>query len=208
MTRAYSPYLTTICMCEIICVTNRQLCKEDFLARVEKIAASKPDAIILREKDLPEDQYRTLAQSVISICNKYGVMCILHTYVRVAKELNAPIHLPINIVRDRAHELGGLTYGVSCHSVGDAVEAEHRGASYITAGHIFDTDCKKGLPGRGTEFLQNVTEAVKIPVYAIGGICRENIGEVIKSGAKGACVMSDAMTADNPQSYIKELRQN
>ena len=40
-------------MSEVLCVTNRQLCREDFLTRLERIAAAKPAGIILREKDLP-----------------------------------------------------------------------------------------------------------------------------------------------------------
>lgn len=35
--------------------------------------------------------------------------------------------------------------GTSIHSVEDAVFAESHGADYITAGHIFTTDCKKGF---------------------------------------------------------------
>ena len=46
--------------------------------------------------------------------------------------------------------------GVSCHSLEDALEAQQLGATYLTAGHIFETDCKKGLPGRGLDFLTSV----------------------------------------------------
>ena len=47
-----------ISMSDILCVTNRALCKEDFLQRVEKIAANHPKGIILREKDLSEEEYK------------------------------------------------------------------------------------------------------------------------------------------------------
>lgn len=33
--------------------------------------------------------------------------------------------------------------GTSVHSVEDAIKAEQLGATYMTAGHIFATDCKK-----------------------------------------------------------------
>ena len=46
----------------MIVVTNRKLCKEDFLVRIEKIAALQPQAIILREKDLKEEEYERLAR--------------------------------------------------------------------------------------------------------------------------------------------------
>ena len=46
------------------------------------------------------------------------------------------------------------------------MEAERLGATYVTAGHIFTTDCKKGLPPRGLDFLKNVCDAVTIPKTA------------------------------------------
>ena len=50
-----------MCTSDIFCVTNRRLCREDFLKRIEKIAACRPAGIILREKDmLPEEYSRTV----------------------------------------------------------------------------------------------------------------------------------------------------
>ena len=60
----------------------------------------------------------------------------------------------------------------------------------MTAGHIFATDCKKGLPPRGLDFLKNVCDAVGIPVYAIGGI---NIASSDDSTASDAPSAYDAM---------------
>ena len=80
----------------------------------------------------------------------------------------------------------------------------------MTAGHIFATDCKKGLPPRGLDFLKNVCDAVEIPVYAIGGIniassddstaynampdiSVPRLAEVMECGAAGGCIMSGMM---------------
>ena len=68
--------------------------------------------------------------------------------------------------------------GVSVHSVEDARLAEQCGATYLTAGHVFVTDCKKGLAPRGLDFLHEVCSSVKIPVYAIGGIHEEKYGKL------------------------------
>ena len=79
------------------------------------------------------------------------------------------------------------------------------GCSYITAGHIFATDCKRGLPGRGPEFLAEVCRTVDIPVYGIGGISPENIREVRAAGAAGACLMSSLMTAEDVPALMKAM---
>lgn len=198
----------TICMSEIIFVTNRALCRENFLLRIEKLAALKPAGILLREKDLREEEYAALAKRVLEICETYGTLCILHQFYSVAKELNASaLHLPMQILKTLSvtERKAFSVLGASCHSKEEAVEAEALGCSYITAGHIFETDCKKGLPARGLPFLQDVCESVKIPVYAIGGINEKNIKGAIEVGARGACVMSGAMTCQNPTEYFNSL---
>lgn len=198
-------------MSDILCITNRGLCKEDFLTRIEKIAEAHPAGIVLREKDLSEKEYRKLAADVLTICRKREVSCILHNFTETAKELKcSALHLPIPALRMLSAEerTRFSTLGASCHSVEEAMEAERLGCTYITAGHIFATDCKKGLPGRGLAFLRDVCENVSIPVYAIGGICAENYGEVRKTGASGACVMSGVMVCEDVRTYLAAFTRN
>ena len=180
---------------DIFCITNRKLCREDFFARISKIAAARPAAVILREKDLSEKEYKELAKKVLKICREQKTACILHSFPETALELGCgSLHLPLPVL------------GASCHSVEDAVLAERLGCTYITAGHIFDTDCKKGLPGRGLDFLKNVCAGVSVPVYAIGGISPANISKVREAGAAGACVMSGLMICEDPEDYLQEFK--
>ena len=196
-------------MCKILCITNRRLCTDDFLARIAVIAAEHPAGIVLREKDLPEQEYAALAEKVLDICSKAEVPCILHSFPETSKQLGAEkLHLPLPAIRALSDtERASLpAFGVSCHSVEDAEEAAKSGASYLIAGHIFETDCKKGLAGRGTNFLKEVCSSVSLPVYAIGGITPENAAQVMKAGAAGICVMSGLMQCSNPADYLQRLK--
>ncbi|MCH5297177.1 MAG: thiamine phosphate synthase [Ruminococcus sp.] len=193
-------------MSDIICVTNRGLCSGNFLTRIEKIAKAKPKAIILREKDLNKEDYKILALKVMEICRKYDTPCILHNFADVAIELKAEfIHLPLHILQKMSdsEKVHFSVIGASCHSVDDAIEAEKLGCSYITVGHIFDTECKKGIAGRGLDFLKDVCNSVSIPAYAIGGIDKINFADVCKVGANGACIMSGIMRCDDVNMYLE-----
>ena len=66
-------------------------------------------------------------------------------------------------------------------------------AAYLTAGHIFQTDCKMGVPPRGIRFLEEICENVSIPVFAIGGVKPGNLHQVQGAKAAGACMMSEYM---------------
>ena len=75
-----------ISMSDILCVTKRSLCKEDFLVRIEKIAKTEAAGIILREKALSKEEYQALAEKVWHIkgtCympKTKNAMHIAHTY--------------------------------------------------------------------------------------------------------------------------------
>ena len=183
-------------MSDLICITNRKLCSNNFLDQIEMIASAHPKAIVLREKDLAEKEYEQLARQVMQICQKHGTQCILHSFSNAAIALGATaVHMPLPLLQkmtlqEKSHF---QIIGASCHSLEEAKEAQDLGCTYITAGHIFLTDCKKGLPGRGLPFLEEICKAVRIPVYAIGGISSQNIESVRKTGAAGACIMSGFM---------------
>ena len=41
-------------MSDLICITNRKLCSNNFSDQIEMIASAHPKAIVLREKDLSD----------------------------------------------------------------------------------------------------------------------------------------------------------
>ena len=168
-----------------------------FLAQVEIIAATNVSAIVLREKDLEETVYEALAKDCITLCTHYNKKLILHFFLESAHRLNHP-YIQLSLSQLETYRKAGLLsdfaqIGTSVHSVDDVRLAEQLGADYVFAGNIFETDCKKGLPGRGLEFLENVCKEVDIPVYAIGGITAEKMPQILGTGAAGGCMMSGFM---------------
>lgn len=179
---------------DFLVVTNRKLYTRPIEEQIRRIIKNKPIGIILREKDMDRDEYRDLAVKIIDICRENNIELMLHSYVDVAIELDyKKIHLPLHIARTLEGKISFFDkIGISIHSVEEAIEAETLGASYITAGHIYKTDCKKDLEPRGLDFLKKVCNSVAIPVYGIGGINLNNIEEVKSCGARGGTIMSYA----------------
>ena len=189
-------------------ITSSKSCKEDFLTRIKRIASANPDRIILREKHLSQDNLLKLAIKCKEICDKYSVAFSVNGSIEVARKVNADIHLPYKLFVENNENIKDFsTIGVSVHSISEAETAEMLGASYLIAGHIFATDCKKGLKPRGLEYLSDISEAVKIPVLGIGGISLERLSSVLQTGAAGACVMSHFMNCDNPESEVSAFKK-
>ena len=193
-------------MFRIICVTNRKLCAGDFIARLSEISRGGADYVILREKDLSEAEYAELAERALAVC---GERLVLHGAVALPLLRRLPrIHLPLALLENnQALRREAKLLGVSVHSPEEAKRAEALGADYATAGHVFATDCKRGVPGRGLDFLKATAASVRIPVYAIGGISAQNVAAVRGAGAAGACVMSGLMSCADARAELEALRR-
>lgn len=183
---------------KLACITNRHLACGDFYMQIQHILTcnNKPDMLVLREKDLSEGEYIVMAERVMQICNGNNTLCVLHYFKNAALKLGADgIHLPYKMFMDMpASEKSCFKVkGVSIHSEEEAVNAQKAGASYIMAGHIFETACKEGIKPRGIGFLQKICNKVSIPVYALGGINENNAYCCIEAGAAGVCMMSAYM---------------
>ena len=183
----------------VICVTHRLLCPDDFLERLDRIAAQHPYAIVLREKDLSESEYEALARDCLRICQKYAVPLHLNSQIAVARRIGCDgIHLPFHLLLQHKNELDDFSrVGVSLHSPEEAAQLADTPATYVQAGHVFPTDCKAGVPPRGLSFLRAVCQATDLPVFGIGGINAERYPAVLQTGAAGACIMSGLMTCSD-----------
>ena len=176
-----------------VCVTDRKISRAPFLQQIESICALRPKALILREKDLTEAEYTQLAQKVQAICKTCGVKFIVHTFWRAGLALDADG--AVCAAMTAAERLQAGRFGVSVHSAEEAKAALALGAAYLTAGHIYASSCKQGVPPRGLAFLKEICTLSPVPVYAIGGIGlnKAQLEEVLACGAAGACVRSAFM---------------
>ena len=194
-------------------ISNRKLCENKNLERqIEKIFLAYEKKIILkkfeivsltlREKDLDKNEYLNLVEKIYPICKKYKINLILHQnydlnlddrYMIEGLHLSYEIFKSLNknIREDLIKKYKRI--GVSIHSLDEAKEVENLGASYVVAGHIFKTDCKKGLEPRGLKFVEDLSSVLTIPIFAIGGIDEKNSQSVIDSGAFSVCMMSSLM---------------
>lgn len=183
-----------------IVITNRHLVQGDFLEQLEKVTKLHPHALILREKDLTDDAYESLAKKVFDLCKREDITCFLHTKIEIARKIGCQnIHLSIPVLKGLSEtEKKALTeyfceISISCHSMEDVEIAMAGGATQIILGTIFETECKKGVLGKGVEFVREICQKCPLPVYAIGGMNLQRLPLVIDAGAAGCCMMSGFM---------------
>ena len=188
-----------------IVITNRHLVQGDFLKQLEKVTKLHLHALILREKDLADDAYESLAKKVFDLCKREDITFFLHTKIEIARKIGCQnIHLSIPVLKGLSEtEKKALTedfceISISCHSMEDVEIAMAGGATQIILGTIFETECKKGVLGKGVEFVREICQKCPLPVYAIGGMNLQRLPLVIDAGAAGCCMMSGFMQTTKP----------
>lgn len=183
-----------------ICVTNRLLCKNGFLEQIEKICKEEVYAVILREKDLDDDNYEKLFLNCNEVCKRFNIPLFINSKIDVATKLNCKsIQLSYTDFFNNPDKLHLFeTIAVSIHSLSEALVLQKyvektKQKVFLIAGHIFETDCKKGLNPKGIEFLKEICDNVEIPVFAIGGINDKTIKQLKDINIEGVCIMSALM---------------
>ncbi|HEX8985211.1 MAG TPA: thiamine phosphate synthase, partial [Bryobacteraceae bacterium] len=154
--------------------------------------AAGVDMVQIREKDLTARELFALVRAALALANPRGAKILVNSRADVALAAGAAgVHLPSDSFAPSAlcaavPVPAGFLIGVSCHQVEQVRAAEREGASFATFGPVFYTASKApyGEPV-GIERLREACAAVRMPVFALGGIGENNTAECIAAGAAG-----------------------
>jgi thiamine-phosphate pyrophosphorylase len=195
----------------LLLVTDRHRAHGRSLPSVlqQAVEAGLP-AVHLRERDLPTKELLQLAQEIRAITLPRTVPLIINDRVDLMLALNLDgVHLRANSLPVAAvRRLAGADrlIGVSTHSVADVRQANRDGADYVVFGPIFDTPSKRqfGSPV-GLEQLAEVCRLSAIPVFAIGGVTRLSIPDVLRAGGHGVAVIGAILDRDDVAAATREM---
>ena len=193
-------------------VTDRHwLNGESLYSQVEKALKGGATFIQLREKNLGEEEFLAEAKEIARLCKSYHVPFVINDNVDIALEIDADgVHVGQSDMEagDVRAKLGpDKIIGVSAQTVEQALLAQERGADYLGVGAVFHTDSKADAADISHETLKAITEAVDIPVIAIGGISKENVSELSGTGICGIAVISAIFAEKDIKNATKKLKK-
>ena len=165
----------------------------------------------LREKTLDEAHFLEEAKELQKLCKEYKVPFIINDNVDIAVAMNADgVHVGQSDMEagDVRAKLGpNKIIGVSAHTVEEALLAEERGADYLGVGAVFPTGSKTDVDVLDGGMIREITEAVHIPVIAIGGIGKDNVEKLAGNGLDGVAVISAIFAQKDITEATRELKE-
>jgi thiamine-phosphate pyrophosphorylase len=154
------------------------------------------------------------ATAILKLTRRAGALLIVNDDPELAAQINADgVHVgqgDADLETARVLVGAGRLVGVSVGNVAEADRAIADGADYIGVGPVFATNTKADArPPLGLGRLMEIVDAVagRVPVVAIGGINEGNCGGCACVGADGVAVISIVMSANDPRSVTRMLRE-
>ena len=163
----------------------------------------------LREKDASRDEIITLAKQLKPLCTEAGVPFVIDDDVEVARISGADgVHVgQSDLACMEARMMLGedAIIGVSAQTVEQALAAQMAGADYLGVGAAVATPTKPEADVVTADTLQEICEAVDIPVVAIGGLNVQTIPQLKGIDVDGVAVVSAIFAADDIRRATAEL---
>jgi len=167
--------------------------------------------IQLRDKEKSGRELYKIGVKLREITKKYGGLFIVNDRLDIALAVGADgVHLGMNdLPISVARRIAGNNFiiGASVSSPEEAILAEKEGADYISAQSVFETSSKEDVKVIGLEGLKAIVKVSSLPVIAIGGINRDNVRDVMKTGVKGIAVISAVVSKEDVRSATEELNK-
>lgn len=181
-----------------LAITDPALPSPDrWLARSLDLARSgEADRLLLRCKALAPQAQREAARRLAQACREGGTKLLIHSDLDLAREVGAwGLHLPSDA--PSPPKLPGLHRSRSCHTEPALARAQAEGFDFALYSPIFAPLSKQDArPPLGLDALTRACARFSIPIFALGGVTRDNADACLAAGAAGVASISAFFQGD------------
>lgn len=192
-------------------VTDRRWNQDGILEDVKTALDKGVTCLQIREKEMSHDDFLEISREMKKLTDERKVPFIINDDVEIAVKVDADgLHIGQgDMAAFEARKIIGKDkiLGVSVSTVEEAIKAESEGADYLGVGAMFTTSTKDDANPVKLQELKAITEAVSIPVVAIGGIDENNIHKLERTGIYGVAVVSSILAKDDIAEATLEMAE-
>jgi thiamine-phosphate pyrophosphorylase len=161
-----------------------------------------------RDKD-PDDTVRLARAKLLRLlCTRYQALLIVNDRVDLALAVDADgVHLgQQDLPVETARQLLGphRLIGRSTTNPDELKRAMEEDIDYIGVGPVFATPTKAEKAVAGLDYVRYVASHSTLPWFAIGGIDRQNLPQVVQAGAQRVAMVRAIMQATDPEYAVQQ----
>ena len=191
--------------------------KMTYLDGIREALAGGCKWIQLRMKGATDEEVRPIALKVKKLCKEQNATFLIDDRVELVKEVGADgVHLGKNdmpIAEARKILGDDFIIGGTANTFEDVKAHYEADADYIGCGPFrFTTTKEKLSPILGLEGYREIIQKMKaenidIPIVAIGGITKEDIPDIMKTGINGIALSGSILNAKDPASETHDIME-
>lgn len=149
--------------------------------------------IQVREKNMRNEALADFARAVIALARGHRARVVVNCDTGGAdfyREAGANgLHLSSSRLMMLKQRPDAEWCGASCHNVEELYQAEQLGMDFVVLGPVLPTLSHPGCPPLGWRKFATMIQGCSIPVYALGGLRKDDLATAWEHGAHGLALM-------------------
>jgi thiamine-phosphate pyrophosphorylase len=185
--------------------------RPDLAEFADAALAGGVDVVQLRDKGLEARQEIAALEVLAEACARHGALLAVNDRADVALAVDADVlhlgqdDLPVPLARRVVGD--DVVIGRSTHDPAQArAAAVEPGVDYFCTGPCWPTPTKPGRPAPGLDLVRATAGTTDRPWFAIGGIDRARLPEVLAAGATRVVVVRAITEAEDPREAASWLK--
>ncbi|MGH8727311.1 MAG: Nudix family hydrolase [Burkholderiales bacterium] len=192
MLPANAPVLRALALPPVYAITSaNEIGVDRYLERLKGAFEAGIKMIQVREKEMPLAKFRDFTRRVIDMASSHGAKVLLNSaHLSEAESTGAHgIHLTAkNLIQRKARPESELC-AASCHNAAELERAVALELDFVVLGPVRATQSHQEWTPLGWLDFSRLISAYPLPVYAIGGMRRDDIERACSHGAHGVAMI-------------------
>ncbi len=157
-----------------------------FLARARGALDRGLRLVQLREKDWAPERQRALCDRLLALAAPHGAQVLLNgDAVRARAWGCAGVHWTAAALASASARPDGMLCAASCHTAADVARAGELGLDFAVLGPVLPMPTHPVAAALGWDAFAAIAGTAPLPVFALGGLARNDVDGAIAHGAHG-----------------------
>ncbi len=159
---------------------------DQLLRDLNHLARQNVTLVQIRLQDFAGQDVEKIVTTLSAECRKFNMAYLLNSRIPVKKIPDAGVHLTaFDLMRINSRPEGAGFTSASCHNLCELRKAELLALDFVVLSPVMKTSSHPEAKSLGWARFEAWVSKVNIPVYALGGMTKQDMERAISYGAQG-----------------------